>query len=174
MSNVNILGANINPTKSNQTIFAGGEAILPQATVATIDADATNKALITKEWYNSKVNASLSNYYTKSESVNMFVGLNGVQTINGTKTFSSSPIVPTPTLNSYAVNKGYVDGNFIPSSQKNQANGVATLGSDGKHTPSQYGVQATHEAYQKWGGQHVVGASPIDAALNNCISADLS
>ena len=112
LSNVSILGANINPTKSNQTIFAGGEAILPQATVATIDADATNKALITKEWYNSKTSTSLSNYYTKSEVVNMFVGLNGVQTIGGTKTFSESPIVPTPTLNSHAVNKGYVDGNL--------------------------------------------------------------
>ena len=118
MSNVNILGANINPTKSNQTIFAGGEAILPQATVATIDADATNKALITKEWYNSKVNASLSNYYTKSESVNMFVGLNGVQIINDTKTFSSSPIVPTPTLNSHAVNKGYIDTELAKKSEK--------------------------------------------------------
>ena len=118
LTNINILGANINPTKSNQTIFAGGEAIMPQSTVATIDADATNKALITKEWYNSKINASLSNYYTKSEAVSMFVGLNSVQNIGGTKTFSESPIVPTPTLNSHAVNKGYVDvqlGSCIPT-----------------------------------------------------------
>ena len=53
-----------------------------------------------------------------------------------------------------------------------QIAGVATLGSDGKHTPSQYGVQATHEAYQQWGGQHVVGSSPIDAVLNNRINAN--
>ena len=91
---------------------------------------------------------------------------------DGAKTFTLAPIVPTPTLNTHAVNKIYVDGNFIPNSQKNQPNGVATLGSDGKHTPSQYGVQATHEAYQNWGGQHVVGASPIDAVLNNRINAN--
>jgi hypothetical protein len=127
LSNINILGSNINPTKSNQTIFAGEEAILPQSTVATIDADSTNKALITKEWYNSKTSASLSNYYTKSESVNQFVGLNSMQTIGGTKTFTESPVVPNPTLNTHAVNKGYVDGNFIPNSQKNQPNGVAEL-----------------------------------------------
>ena len=119
LTNINILGANINPTKSNQTIFAGGEAIMPQSTVATIDADATNKALITKEWYNSKINASLSNYYTKSEAVSMFVGLNSVQNIGGTKTFSESPIVPTPTLNSHAVNKGYVDTELAKKSEKN-------------------------------------------------------
>ncbi|TXG82317.1 MAG: hypothetical protein E6R13_05130 [Spirochaetes bacterium] len=125
LSNVNILGANINPTKSNQTIFAGGEAILPQATVATIDADATNKALITKEWYNSKTSTSLSNYYTKSEAVNMFVGLNSVQTIGGTKTFNASPIVPTPTLSTHAVNKGYVDGLTHPTYKNTTIQGRA-------------------------------------------------
>ena len=119
LSNINILGANINPTKSNQTIFAGGEAILPQSTIATIDGDATNKALITKEWYNSKTSTSLSNYYTKSEAVNMFVGLNGVQTIGGTKTFNESPVVPNPTLNAHAVNKGYIDTELNKKSEKN-------------------------------------------------------
>ena len=110
----------------------------------------------------SGLNTTLSDYSVKSAN----------ETLAGIKSFTYSPIVPTPTLNTHAVNKIYVDGNFIPNSQKNQPNGVATLGSDGKHTPTQYGVQATHEAYQNWGGQHVVGASPIDAALNNRINAN--
>ena len=58
------------------------------------------------------------------------------------------------------------------TTQINQPNGVATLGSGGKHTPSQYGVEATHEAYQNWGGKHIIGASPIDATLNNRINAN--
>lgn len=37
------------------------------------------------------------------------VKLTGDQTVAGVKTFSSSPIVPTPTANTHAVNKEYVD-----------------------------------------------------------------
>ena len=40
---------------------------------------------------------------------NVVVKLTGNQTIAGVKTFSSSPIVPTPTANTQAVNKAYVD-----------------------------------------------------------------
>ncbi len=39
-----------------------------------------------------------------------FVDLATAQTIAGAKTFSSSPIVPTPTASGHAVTKGYVDG----------------------------------------------------------------
>lgn len=39
-----------------------------------------------------------------------FVSLTGAQTIEGVKTFSSSPIVPTPSGNTDAANKAYVDG----------------------------------------------------------------
>lgn len=49
----------------------------------------------------SSLNTQLDNYVTK----------NGSVTINGTKTFSESPIVPTPTLSTHAVNKSYIDGN---------------------------------------------------------------
>ena len=38
-----------------------------------------------------------------------FVKLTGNETIAGVKTFSSSPIVPTPTTNTQAANKAYVD-----------------------------------------------------------------
>ena len=69
-------------------------------------------AYATETWVNSqgflKSNA-LNNYYTKTESLNQFVGLSGVQSIADTKTFLASPVVPSPTLDAHAVNKGYVD-----------------------------------------------------------------
>ncbi len=38
------------------------------------------------------------------------VKLTGAQTVTGVKTFSSSPVVPTPTAGNEATNKTYVDG----------------------------------------------------------------
>ncbi len=38
------------------------------------------------------------------------VKLSGAQTVNGAKTFTASPLVPTPTSNQQAANKAYVDG----------------------------------------------------------------
>lgn len=58
--------------------------------------------------------AELDNRYTKTEADNKFVPKEGNTTINGTKTFTESPIVPTPTLDEHAVNKEYVD-NLIDS-----------------------------------------------------------
>lgn len=40
------------------------------------------------------------------------VKLTGNQTLDDIKTFNSSPIVPTPTANTQAVNKAYVDGKY--------------------------------------------------------------
>lgn len=37
------------------------------------------------------------------------VNVSGAQTVNGTKTFSASPIVPTPTSDGHAANKLYID-----------------------------------------------------------------
>lgn len=37
------------------------------------------------------------------------VNVSGAQTINGTKTFSASPVVPTPTSDGHAANKLYID-----------------------------------------------------------------
>lgn len=81
---------------------------------------------------------NLSNYYTKNEALNQFVGLNGVQTIADTKTFSSSPVVPNATLNSHAINYGQFNNvldttlnNFVPKGQLGVPNGVASLGANG-------------------------------------------
>ena len=56
----------------------------------------------------SALNVQLDNYVTK----------NGSVTINGTKTFTESPVIPTPTINTHAVNKSYVDvqlGSYMPT-----------------------------------------------------------
>lgn len=55
----------------------------------------------------------------------------GNQTIAGVKTFSSSPIVPTPTTDMQTSTKKYVDDN-ISALNVGEANGVATLDSTGK------------------------------------------
>ena len=52
---------------------------------------------------------NIQNYYTKNEALNLFVGLNGVQTIYDTKTFSSSPVVPNGTIENHAVNLGQLN-----------------------------------------------------------------
>lgn len=45
---------------------------------------------------------------TDNEAVRLF----GDQTIDGAKTFVFSPVIPTPTANNHASNKGYIDGVF--------------------------------------------------------------
>lgn len=70
-----------------------------------------------------------------------YVDRTTAQTIAGTKTFSSSPVVPTPTLSTHVVNKSYVDGNFASKTD-------------------------LPEAYLTWGGKNHKGTyGPIDAAM---------
>ncbi len=57
-------------------------------------------------------------FLTRDVADSIYVSVASTQTIGGTKTFSSSPAVPTPQNPSDAANKSYVD-----------ANGVASLGS---------------------------------------------
>ncbi len=49
-------------------------------------------------------------YYTEAETDAKYVALTGAQTIAGVKTFSSSPVGPTPTNSTDLATKGYVDG----------------------------------------------------------------
>jgi hypothetical protein len=48
-------------------------------------------------------------YYTETEVDGFAVKLTGNQSVAGIKTFSSSPVVPTPTTSTQAANKAYVD-----------------------------------------------------------------
>lgn len=62
---------------------------------------------------------------------NYLVKNSGNETIAGVKTFSSSPVVPTPTTDMQASTKKYVDDN-IDALGVGDPNGVATLDSNGK------------------------------------------
>lgn len=53
-------------------------------------------------------------YYTNSRTLAVAVGLDWDDTINDVKTFTSSPIVPTPTTPTQVANKAYVDAQSIP------------------------------------------------------------
>lgn len=83
-------------------------------------------------------NKAFSNQYTNSN----FVKLIGSQTVDGVKTFSSSPEVPTPTTNKQAANKGYVDTKqanlgFVPVQQGTgigQTGSVVKIGWSGTRT----------------------------------------
>jgi hypothetical protein len=57
---------------------------------------------------------------------NAVVHLAGVETITGVKTFSASPIVPTPTTGTQAANKTYVDS--LTVGETNTASNVGTAG----------------------------------------------
>jgi len=84
-------------------------ALADKTTPADSDIFATRETggLLKKlSWANIK--ASLDSLYVK---------LTGNQTIAGVKTFSSSPIVPTPTTNNQVANKAYVDSKAIGEGQ---------------------------------------------------------
>ena len=49
-------------------------------------------------------------YYTETEADGKYIALTGNQSVSGVKTFSSSPVVPTPTNGTDAASKSYVDG----------------------------------------------------------------
>ena len=65
------------------------------------------------------INSYLSNYYTQSQALGLFVGLNGVQTIADTKTFTSSPVIPNATLNAHAVNLGQLNSLLVGYATQN-------------------------------------------------------
>ena len=58
----------------------------------------------------SQIDDSIQEVYDASPRAGDTVNLTGNQTISDVKTFSSSPIVPTPTSASQVANKSYVDG----------------------------------------------------------------
>lgn len=78
---------------------------------ATLDAT-TNILTLTSTDGGADVIVDLSDFVNSSElttALNTIVKLTGNQTIAGVKTFTSSPIVPTPTTGTQAVNKDYAD-----------------------------------------------------------------
>jgi hypothetical protein len=56
-------------------------------------------------------NAERTQINANEAAIQTKVGLSGSETVNGTKTFTSSPVVPTPTSSTHAATKAYVDAN---------------------------------------------------------------
>ena len=104
----------VNLTK-NQTI--GGVKTFSSSIVCDINGNsATATKLATARTING-VSFDGSANITVSDST--AVKLTENQTITGVKTFSSSPIVPTPTADTQAVNKQYVDNMVISPNGSN-------------------------------------------------------
>lgn len=89
-------------------------------------------------------NQAMSDIDTNIKSLsNTMVKLTGNQSVSGIKTFASSPIVPTPTTNTQAANKTYVDSkvmafNYIVTLPAGTVNVAQTMVFDftGKGLPS--------------------------------------
>ena len=81
------------------------DALTPYYTAAQI------VDIIANYYTASQVSSLLTSYYTSAQVDNFAVKLSGNQNVAGVKTFSSSPIVPTPTTDMQAATKKYVDDN---------------------------------------------------------------
>lgn len=104
---------------NNETEYLAGSSVQHNGNVWLCKVDNTNSEP-------TDVNANWKRIITIEALENLLIGYvatNGNQTIDGIKTFSSSPIVPTPTTGTQAVNKDYVDN------LKTIATGTATFNS---------------------------------------------
>lgn len=90
---------------NNETEYLAGSSVQHNGNVWLCKATNTNSAP-------TDANANWKRTITVESLTTVlggYVALTGNQTIAGVKTFSSSPIVPTPTTGTQAVNKDYVD-----------------------------------------------------------------
>ena len=102
------------------TAFVGAEIADKAYSKTQLDAGQLDNRYYTET---ELLNGALDNrYYTETEIDTLYsttVKLTENQTIAGVKTFTSSPIVPTPTTVNQAVNKQYVDNMVISSNGSN-------------------------------------------------------
>lgn len=119
--------------------------------------------------YESWVNSKFQNYYTKAESVNQFVGISNTQTIGGTKTFSLSPIVPTATLATHAINKGQMES-WVTAQIAQGADSIWEHTQQGGLRIRNYNALATRDgaiAITKGGGATKTNAIGIGTSVNS-------
>jgi len=111
-------------TSSNGIVLAGNNFTPTYGTTVNTVAQGNDSRINNGEtafsWGNHAnagylTNSALSNYYTKNESLNLFVKSSGVETISDTKTFTHSPVIPNGTLGAHAVNKSQIE--LITSSE---------------------------------------------------------
>lgn len=97
------------------TALTGGVAVTVQGILEELDTKAVNGVAALNAHKTSSDHDG--RYYTSQEIDDTVVKLTGNQTISDVKTFTSSPIVPTPILATEAANRGYVDsvsGGSVP------------------------------------------------------------
>lgn len=95
---------------NNTTQYLAGATVQHTANIWLCKATNTNSEP-------ADVNANWKRIITIESLITVLGGYvknSGDETISGIKTFSSSPIVPTPTAGTQAVNKDYVDDNITP------------------------------------------------------------
>lgn len=110
-------GASTATTKAGEASTSASGALTSKNQASTFATNSSNSATKASQWadnnYNVLVEAgkySAKHWATVAENFGGGTAkLTGNQTIAGVKTFSSSPIVPTPMANTEAVNKQYAD-----------------------------------------------------------------
>ena len=115
-------GASTATTKAGEASTSASQALTYKNQAGTFATNSSNSATKASQWadnnYNVEVETgkySAKHWATVAENiVGNTVKLAEDQTIAGVKTFSSSPIVPTPTTGTQAANKGYVDSFLLP------------------------------------------------------------
>lgn len=106
-----------NSTQLATTAFVGAEIADKAYSKTQLDAGQLDNRYYTETELDN--GALDSRYYTETELDSAVVKLTGDQTIEDVKTFTSSPIVPTPTAVNQAVNKQYVDNMVISPNGSN-------------------------------------------------------
>ena len=105
----NVAGANTTTSNSNGNVLRN-VTITAQGHVTSVGSyDLDNRYYTETELDAGQLD---NRYYTETEADNRFVNVTGTESIDGVKTFTSSPIVPTPTTDYQAATKVYVDANF--------------------------------------------------------------
>ena len=110
-------GASTATTKAGEASASASEALTSRNQASTFASDSSYFETRARKWadnnYNVAVEAgkySAKHWATEAQNVVLAtVKLTGNQTVAGIKTFTSSPIVPTPTDNTQAANKAYAD-----------------------------------------------------------------
>jgi len=124
----------------NSNIYAVKNDIIGINNTLPLKEDKANKSntidsSTTRYPSNQAVYVAVQSLETNKANVNDVVRLTGAQTIGGPKTFTSLPVIPaTPTANTHAASKGYVDTvidefTAIPS-PSNQAQALISTGAD--------------------------------------------
>lgn len=131
-----------------------GAVTLTKSDVGLSNVDNTSDA-------NKPISTATQTALDAKASDSAVVHLTGAETVAGVKTFSSSPIVPTPTTATQAANKSYVDGVIASGSAPDattSSKGIVQLSGD-------LGGTATAPTVAKVNGVAISGTPSADSVL---------